>query len=409
MFRLVRVLCLSLTCGLVLSAAPTFKGNEKANCGGVYKDKAGAIESPGWPQNYPARLHCVYEIGVLPGRKITLQFAAFHLRPRVGRRCLDRLRVYDGDDLIGGRVFCGREISPTRSFTSKTSKVTVVFTTHRRSPLRGFRGFRATYSSAYFECGVPVFPRRPRSRSTETKIAGGNVAAPGSYPWQVSLRLGGKDGKDHACGGALLNENWVVTAAICVRNAETHSTWVVFGEHNMNNSPEWKETVKVQKIIVHPQYDPWTHESDIALLKVKSPVSLNDYVLPICLPEPKFEFDLPGTNVTITGWGKTSKDGEPSSFLRQADVPVTTICPHWWDDFTDMMQVCTGYGYPEGGPGPCIGDAGGPVVVFASEEPAYLLGIVSGYGFPCGHWYPSVSIRVSSVIEWIHNIMDENP
>ncbi|XP_066299765.1 trypsin-1-like [Branchiostoma lanceolatum] len=406
MFRLVRVLCLSLSFRLALSAAPTFEGNEKVNCGGVYKNKRGAIESPGWPQNYPARLHCVYEIGVLPGRKITLQFAAFHLRPRVGRRCLDRLRLYDGDNFIGGRVFCGREISPTRAFTSKTSKVTVIFTTHRRRGIRGFPGFRATYSSAYYECGVPVFHRRPWSRRTGNKIVGGETVNKGSFPWQVSLQVGSK----HFCGGTLVSQNLVITAAHCIIDVGSRSIRAVVGEHDINK-PESKAIAKVRNIIVYPQYNAKTLENDIALLKLDFPVPLNDYIQPICLPEPGMQTPA-GTVVTTTGWGALTFGGDITSILHQVDAQVvgdeecremisgyinfpifeTSMCTRPQDTVVDA----------------CQGDSGGPVVVFPSDGPAYLVGIAS-WSIGCGKPdIAGVNTEVSYFVPWIYDIMDKN-
>ncbi|XP_066288262.1 ovochymase-1-like [Branchiostoma lanceolatum] len=421
MFLLVRVLCLSLSCGLVLSAAPTF------NCGGVYTGDNGTIESPSWPHTYPNRRRCVYEIRAPPESTIVLQFPTFHLEPRWRNwrtrpgRCMDWMRLYDGDNLIGG-PFCGKEISPGLVFTSETHKITVVFKSNFR---RVFPGFRGTYSTnlqsttlqptdddvdsitpAYTvnKCGRPVVPRTPWTRpSTGNKIVGGNIAAPGSYPWQVALKLSFRG--NIFCGGALLNENWVVTTAQpCALDYSTTRIVAVVGEHDVNNSPEWKESVKVQKIITHPTFSSGRMGDNIALLKLVSPVSLNDHVMPICLPKQGFETP-PGTIVTVTGWGRTYH-GPGSPVLLQADMPVLSADKCWTSVYGTSSMICTGY--DAGGVDSCQGDSGGPVVVFPSEGPAYLIGLV-GRGYSCGHpGYPGVNTRVSQFVDWIKETMDKN-
>ncbi|XP_035695492.1 trypsin-2-like [Branchiostoma floridae] len=431
MFHPVRVVCLPLFCGLILSTASTSKGKKNADCGGVYTEQEGTITSPGWPDKYPNRRRCVYEIRASPGGKITLQFPTFRLESRMRRYCLDWMKLYDGDTLIE-RPFCGREIGSDRVFTSKTSKIRVFFKSNYR---RRFRGFIGTYKTSNdlqgsvttpvivvttpvvvvttpvvvghmsndSRCGIPAVPRTPWTRPTKgNKIVGGNIAAPGSYPWQVGLL------NVHAvrpfCGGALLSENWVVTVAQCIGDP---TFLVVVGEHDVNNSPEWKETVEVKQIIVHPDYSDVTLDNNIALVKLESPVSLNDYVQPICLP--KRDFKPEGKVVTVAGWGHTSEGGAPSPVLLQAEVPVLTAAECYASYVTNWIiaksMICTGYA--AGGVDTCQGDSGGPVVLFPSEGPAYVVGLVS-WGIGCASpGYPGVSTRVSTYVDWIVHNMDD--
>ncbi|XP_066287455.1 chymotrypsinogen B-like [Branchiostoma lanceolatum] len=417
MFFLARVLCLSLSGGLVLSATPTYEGNEWVNCGGIYTEDNGTIESPGWPHNYPNRRRCVYEIRAPPGRTIALQFPTFHLQPRLRipttrpwrRRCFDWISLFDGANLIGG-PFCGEEISPYRVFTSETYKITIFFWSDRR---RVFPGFRAIYT--YNKCGRPVVPRRPWTRvGVGNKILGGNTAAPGSYPWQVALTdpVG-----NVMCGGALLNENWVVTAASCVDGlGRVKDVWVVVGEHDISKI-ELKDLVEVQKVIIYPEASEMPYISnDIALLKLESPLSQNDYVMPICLPDyspgPDHDPWPPvGTIVTVTGWGTISDQGEVSPVLLQTNMLVvsTQTCSAVYDNkLSEITMMCTGY--DTAGVGACRGeDAGGPVVLFPSGGPAYLVGLVSLGPQDCGRQLPSVNTRVSAFLGWIQETMDRNP
>ncbi|XP_066287584.1 trypsin-like [Branchiostoma lanceolatum] len=403
MYILVRVLSLSLFCGVTWSAAPTFHDRD-TNCGGVYKADSGSIVSPRWPSRYQSRRRCVYEIIVLPGMTINLQFASFHLQARKKRKCRDYLEVYDGDNRIGGH-FCAREIAPSRIFTSQSNRMTVVFKSDRK---RGFPGFKATHTST--GCGVPVVPRAPWTKSSGNKIVGGNEAAQGSYPWQASLRRYLPGGGYHICGGALLSNKWVVTAAHCIVSG---LDWVAVGDHDRYNSPSTKQTVKIERSFKHPGYDDDTFANDIALLKLETAVSQQ----PICLPDPTTK-NPAGTVVAVSGWGTVSENGPTSSVLLQANMPVEddNYCVAVYNYLADLLkypkvdpkiQMCTGY--RQGGVDTCQGDSGGPVVVFPPKGPAHLAGVVS-WGYGCGRRYvPGVNVRVPAYVGWIRNVINNNP
>jgi len=74
------------------------------------------------------------------------------------------------------------------------------------------------------DCGI----KPPLSRKALIKIVGGNVVTPNSWPWQVALKQSGRI----FCGGTLLDQNWVLTAAHCKKP----SGQVVLGEHNLYTS-----------------------------------------------------------------------------------------------------------------------------------------------------------------------------
>ncbi|KAI4474126.1 hypothetical protein M0802_015770 [Mischocyttarus mexicanus] len=103
----------------------------------------------------------------------------------------------------------------------------------------------------------------------DSKIVNGQDAKPGEIPYQVSLQV--KLSAFHFCGGSVLNENYVITAAHCVVTKVASGIQVVAGTINLNVP---SSTHNVAKIIVHQNYDPedsW--KNDIALLKVVEPFS----------------------------------------------------------------------------------------------------------------------------------------
>ena len=154
----------------------------------------------------------------------------------------------------------------------------------------------------------------------EGRIVGGVEATPHSWPWQVALFI------DDAwfCGGSIISENYVLTAAHCADGASYFD--VMAGAHNVRESSE-PNRVEVTS------YNGWTHplwnsndlSGDLALVELPSPLPMNDYISASCLPATG-ETPAVGSMVTVTGWGKPSDSaGGISPVLREVrDIPVMT-------------------------------------------------------------------------------------
>merc|ERR550539_649383 len=107
----------------------------------------------------------------------------------------------------------------------------------------------------------------------------------GEFPWTVSLRLDGLLG--HDCGGAILNESWVLTTAYCadLNDQLDHANFVVVaGEFNVAETEGNEQFRHIEKAFIHPYFGP-EQGSDMALLKLDSPLEFNDLVKPVLLPE----------------------------------------------------------------------------------------------------------------------------
>merc|ERR1711917_172487 len=117
------------------------------------------------------------------------------------------------------------------------------------------------------------------------KIVGGEEAEPHEFPWQGSLRR--KSDNFHFCGGSVLNENTVVSAAHCTVIWDSpDEVVVVAGEHNNLVDEGTEQTVGVSRLIVHESYgSPKGFENDIALWSLSEPLTLTDAVQPVPLPE----------------------------------------------------------------------------------------------------------------------------
>jgi hypothetical protein len=214
----------------------------------------------------------------------------------------------------------------------------------------------------------------------------------------VDVRRGG-----HYCGGAIIDEWWVLTAAHCAGGGPGAYT-LVAGDHNIQDSDGNEQSRTVQTVILHPQYDDNTIDNDAAMMKVSTPFEFNDRVQPVTRAFFGEEFE--GESVAI-GWGATSEGGGSPAVLHHVTVPLvsTDACnsaynPHGYE-ITDAM-ICAG----EGGKDSCQGDSGGPMMCSDFTGNWVHCGIVS-WGIGCAReGYPGVYARTSHFDQFIKDSQD---
>jgi len=231
------------------------------------------------------------------------------------------------------------------------------------------------------------------------RIVGGVDAIANSWPWVVSLQLDGS----HICGGSLVTENYVVTAAHCLdRSIQPSRYSVVTGLHTRTNlNTGHSQRITVRQLFMHEQYDVprGSENNDIAVLRLNQPAQLNTYVSLICLPGP----DAPNNAaVIIAGWGLMQENGGMlATNLKQATVQIMDPqCQYVYGSFNPQMQICAGS--PQYAKDTCQGDSGGPLM-YEVNGIFYLNGVVS-YGNGCARPnYPGVYTRVSYYVRWIQS------
>uniref|UniRef100_A0A182MDC4 CLIP domain-containing serine protease n=1 Tax=Anopheles culicifacies TaxID=139723 RepID=A0A182MDC4_9DIPT len=262
------------------------------------------------------------------------------------------------------------------------------------------------------ECGIQYTDR----------IIGGERTQIDEYPWTALIQHRRRNGdyKFH-CGGALINERYVLTAAHCINNIQRSWTLtaVRLGEWDLESdedcSTSYGETIcaepvqdiAIEKVLVHPSYtvSKTSVKNDIAQIRLARAVQFNDYVQPICLPlEPTERTNsYDGKRFVVAGWGQTEEASQSryKLFVGVSGVPEQQCRSQYPDANIDQTQVCAGGAANKDS---CRGDSGGPLMYVGqrnAEGVLYLGGLVS-FGRQCGlEGVPGVYTRVNQYIEWI--------
>ncbi|XP_054434566.1 transmembrane protease serine 2 isoform X2 [Pteronotus mesoamericanus] len=249
------------------------------------------------------------------------------------------------------------------------------------------------------ECGVN------RRMGRQSRIVGGTSAAPGDWPWQVSLQVQGV----HVCGGSIITPEWIVTAAHCVEEPLNNPRyWTAFAGILRQYLMTYEHGYRVEKVISHPNYDSKTKNNDIALMKLQTPLTFNDKVKPVCLPNPGLRLE-PKQPCWISGWGATYEKGKTSDELNAVMVPlidpVQCNSRYVYNNLITPTMICAGY--LQGTMDSCQGDSGGPLVTLKSSV-WWLIGDTS-WGSGCAKANrPGVYGNVTVFTDWIHRQMRAN-
>ncbi|XP_076597150.1 chymotrypsin-like elastase family member 2A isoform X2 [Chaetodon auriga] len=251
--------------------------------------------------------------------------------------------------------------------------------------------------SAY-GCGSPTF------RPVLTRVVGGENARPNSWPWQISLQYNNQGEWRHTCGGTLISNQWVLTAAHCISSSREYR--VALGKHNLVETELGAVFMGTSNIIVHEDWNSFFIRNDIALIKLESPITFSDSISPACVPAAGA---ILANNYPcyVTGWGRLYTGGPIADILQQALLPVvdhaTCTKPDWWGSQVKDTMVCAG---GDGVVSGCNGDSGGPLNCQNSGGAWEVHGIVSfGSGLSCNFpKKPTVFTRVSAYISWMNTV-----
>ncbi|MGL6209551.1 MAG: S1 family serine peptidase [Paracoccaceae bacterium] len=292
------------------------------------------------------------------------------------------------------------------------------------------------------------------------KVVGGEEAAEGEWPWQVALLIAGQPVGPEAqfCGGTMILDTWVLTAAHCVHMADDAGVYadlppealsVLVGSNLL--APGLGDSVPVAAVYRHPDYVGTAFDHDIALLRLARAPAVPYATVEV--PDAEFGdmLDSPGVVTIVTGWGLTEGGAHPET-LRETEIQMLDRA-----ECNDAMlekraeEAAKGFGYAaqvfglaegdayavwddlvakappalsenmlcsgtyEGGKLACSGDSGGPLVVPLNDG-SYVQaggvrwGLSAQNGTGCEETASfSAYTRVSSFLPWLNRVISENP
>lgn len=295
--------------------------------------------------------------------------------------------------------------------------------------------------------------------TTASRVIGGELAMDGAWPWQVALVVAGYplEADSEFCGGSLILDEWVLTAAHCIHMKDSNGTYrdispskfnVIAGTNHLADGQG--DTIKVEAVFRHPDYDGTQFDNDIALIKLSRAPRVPYATIKVPTTEFGDQLDQPGVTTIVTGWG-LNEGGKNPDRLHETQIQMLDrdMCNSMllearaeeavkgfgfaanvfglsekaaqaaWEDFVDRVpaplsknMLCSGTF--EGGKTACQGDSGGPLVVPLDDGSYIQAGIVS-WGLSsktegtCNeNALFSAYTRTSNYVDWMQRTIDRN-
>ncbi|KAF5298265.1 hypothetical protein FQR65_LT09776 [Abscondita terminalis] len=235
------------------------------------------------------------------------------------------------------------------------------------------------------------------------------------FPWMAQLLYNNETRAK--CSGSLINNLYVLSAALCLTNKNSKITLVRLGDYNVKTYQDCTKIYKgelecsdlvvdvgVEKIIVHPLYNSTVYQHDIALIRLKHSITFSDYIRPICLPERNLLQSNNIRNLTSSGWGKLGLNSEQTEIKKRVFTKLVSIdeCKkayliHHINITED--QIC-GREYDSI---TCAGDSGGPLMNSINNQWEQV-GLIS-FSTGCGQEHVTVYANVFNYLDWILSTM----
>ncbi|CAK8677726.1 unnamed protein product [Clavelina lepadiformis] len=236
------------------------------------------------------------------------------------------------------------------------------------------------------------------------RVIGGIDSQAKQWPWMVQVYPTQK----LLCGGVLISEDLVLTAAHCLIDTTADKIEVHLGKHTFKDNANYVIIAEARWMRVHPQYSFPVH--DIAVIKLKRPVNIQGvFIRPACLPLGE---NIPNDmTCVVAGWGSTRTGEGPASVLQQVEIRTLPfpICENAYRDsipgkLTESGMICAGH--LSGGLDSCTGDSGGPLLCQRCSSCAWMVAGITSFGDKnCGkRLFPGVYTRVVNYESWLSRV-----
>jgi len=245
------------------------------------------------------------------------------------------------------------------------------------------------------------FTLPPDWNETEFRVYRGFPCSTDDYPFMVTVVGRSNSIFRRMCGGTILNERWILSAAHCI--VDSSISYAVIPSLSTGTI----EIFEIEKLVPHNNYVDAFDSDDIALLKTNRPIAKSEHVDYVKLPERRFsrmDTKAPCDQGLIMGWGKTESSGLPSlDNLQCAFIPLLTqnqckkLYRMYHSIYVKSSQMCT---LSTEGIDACQGDSGGPLLCNTIQ-----VGIIS-WGIECGQpRNPGVYTRIDLYLDFIQDTM----
>eukprot|EP00397_Hematodinium_sp_SG-2012_P044631 GEMP01049896.1.p1 GENE.GEMP01049896.1~~GEMP01049896.1.p1 ORF type:complete len:365 (+),score=-10.48 GEMP01049896.1:94-1188(+) len=320
------------------------------------------------------------------------------------------------------RVTCQRECIPLRQCPQLVRLLRNATPENIAALQRVTCSFRNREPTVCCPRNTNLLPRNCGQSEGLNRIIGGTEVPLDSHPWMAVLgyRAVGSSTTEFLCGGSVINERYILTAAHCVLESVLGNKKlevVRLGEWDLTTDPDCTRTklgtlncapsvqdFTIEEIIPHQNYSTRVQFSDdIALIRVSNPIDISGlWVRAVCLPPQNIDMvNLSNKMPIAAGWGIT-ENGTTSNRLLHVDLPFVdhSQCNATHRGHIVNEQICVG---GRAGQDSCGGDSGGPLVLGGPTGPPYLqIGVVSYGPTNCGQQsVPGVYTSVTHYRNWI--------